>query len=110
MKFSNDERRAGHQRMAEELAEWGRQWRLEADMVRCPYCHSVQLATQADRAFLHDPGCAASSLVDQYPWRSLAWILRSLRGCDQCSNFNPISASMMANAGRSTRSGTRPER
>lgn len=78
MKFSNDENRAGHQRMADELAEWSRQWRLEADMVRCPYCHSVQIATQADRSFLHDPACAAGALGEQYPWRSLAWILRAL--------------------------------
>jgi len=78
VKFSNDEGRAVHQRMGEELADWGRQWTLDADMIRCPYCHSMQLAIQADRSFMHDPACAASVLGEQYPWRTLAWILRSL--------------------------------
>ncbi|MFF7709704.1 hypothetical protein [Pseudomonas sp. NPDC007930] len=74
----NDDNRARRLKMGEQMAEWGRQWALEADMVRCPFCHSVQTALHADRSFVHDPGCRGTALGEQYPWRALAWILRDL--------------------------------
>ena len=73
-----DDNRARRLEMARQLAEWGRQWALEGDMVRCPLCHAVQLATQADRSFVHDPHCKGAQHADQYPWRALGWVLRDL--------------------------------
>ncbi|UFH51471.1 hypothetical protein [Pseudomonas sp. KNUC1026] len=76
--MKHDDSRARRVKMGEQMAEWGRQWTLETDMIRCPFCHSVQTATHADRSFVHDPGCRGAGLGDQYPWRALAWILREL--------------------------------
>ncbi|MFF7710782.1 hypothetical protein [Pseudomonas sp. NPDC007930] len=55
------------------IIEWTRHWALEADMVRCVRCHGIQLATDADREFVHLRGCTSGGAPA--PWAALALAL-----------------------------------
>lgn len=62
----------------ETMQEWSRQWLLEGDIVRCPYCHNYQPLSRGHRVFVHQAGCKGAQFAEQYPWRWLAWNLRDL--------------------------------
>ncbi|EXF96621.1 hypothetical protein HK44_016030 [Pseudomonas fluorescens HK44] len=57
-----------------QVLEHSRRWVLSGIYLRCTICGAGQAASESNRPFVHDSGCACTSVRD-YPWHDLACIL-----------------------------------